>query len=76
MFDKYEHHLEKENEWLRNQVMELQGKLFKAMRLHLEPGDSAKPLKYDHDTKDFVEMSPEEIYKDQQALSELLAQNT
>lgn len=68
-------HLKSENEWLKKQVEELQGKLFKAMRLDIVASEPAAKVKWDEGQRAFVPMHPEEIHAEAQALQELLSQN-
>jgi hypothetical protein len=75
MFDEYKKHLVEENSWLREQVKELQAKLFKATRLNDIQTEPAKKLKFDMEAKQFVQMTPEEVHAEEMALQDLLAQN-
>jgi len=75
MFDEYKKHLIEENEWLKKQIEELQAKLFKAMRLDIVSEKPLSRMKWNEIQKNFVEMSPEEIHQESQALQDLLSQN-
>ena len=67
--------LEEQVRWQRGQIELLQGKLFKATRLNEQAAEAIKPMKYDPVNKSFVEKTAEELYKDSQALAELLSAN-
>ena len=74
MFEnKYLVHLESENEWLKKQIEELQQKLFRAMRLSIEPSKELPRMKWNGEK--LVEMTEEEIHSESQALQDLLSQN-
>lgn len=76
MFEnKYIQHLENENKWLQERVEELTEKLFKAVRLDIIAAEKQKPMRYDPAAKEFVEMTPEQIYEETKGLQDLLAQN-
>ena len=67
--------LEAQVSWQQKQIELLESKLFIATRLQEVKIENTTPKKYDTVSKSMVEMTPEEIHKNSQALAELLSMN-